>query len=289
MPGPVPPIPAAGTTIAGSPGAGASATRPEEPWVTRGDGTYRVTPVSPGRVRVLVHHPQFVDAVSDAMTLSPGGTKEADVVLHAGGILEGRVVDAAGRGCLARASSAPRRAARLERVGRTASDGTFGFAAVPADVVLLVSPDDEGSPVELRAPVSVPEGDRTSITLAARPAPASRYRCACATIAATRSATAQVTVDLARRGERASRDRLHGRRRRGQPGARQGARASRRGERAGSRPRRRAPRLAATELVVTLALAESARGVVHSTRGDARSPTRRSSSIPRAGARRTRT
>jgi hypothetical protein len=170
MPGPVPPIPAAGTAIAVSPASGAAATGSEEPWVTRGDGTYRAAPVSPGRVRVLVHHPQFVDAVSDAMTLPPGGTKEADVVLHAGGILEGRVVDASGRGVEgARVVAAAARSA-MEHVARTASDGSFGFAAMPADVVLLVSPDDEGSQVELRAPVSVPEGGKTSLTLQLGPA-----------------------------------------------------------------------------------------------------------------------
>ncbi|MGO8998445.1 MAG: carboxypeptidase regulatory-like domain-containing protein [Polyangiaceae bacterium] len=162
MPGPVPPIPAAGTVIAGAPPPLAPV---DEPWVTRSDGTYRAYPASPGRVRVLVHHPQYIDAVSDTVSLAPGGTVKLDVVMRAGGTLEGRVLDAGGKPV--EGSRVVLAAARggLERVARTASDGTFGFAAVPADVVLLVSPDDDGSPVEMRAQVSVPEGGKRSVTL----------------------------------------------------------------------------------------------------------------------------
>ncbi len=167
MPGPVPAIPAAGATVAGVP---PSAIAADEPWVTRNDGTYRASPASPGRVRVLVHHPQYVDAMSDAVSLSPGGTVKLDVVMHAGGTLEGQVVDASGRGVQgARVVLAAAHGA-MERVARTASDGSFGFAAVPNDLVLLVSPDDEGSAVELRAEVTVPEGGRKTITLQLGPA-----------------------------------------------------------------------------------------------------------------------
>jgi hypothetical protein len=162
MPGPVPRIPAAGAPVTGAPPSGDA---PDEPWVTRADGTYRATPASPGRVRVLVHHPQYVDAMSETASLAPGGKVTLDLVMRAGGTLEGRVVDASGKPVVgARVVLAATRGA-LERVARSASDGTFGFAAVPGDVVLLVSPDDEGSAVELRAPVSVPEGGKRSLTL----------------------------------------------------------------------------------------------------------------------------
>jgi len=167
MPGPVPSIPAAGATIAGVP---PTAIATDEPWVTRNDGTYRASPASPGRVRVLVHHPLYVDAMSDVVTLAPGGTVKLDVVMHAGGILEGQVIDVSGRGVQgARVVLAATHGA-MERVARTASDGSFGFAAVPNDLVLLVSPDDEGSGVELRAQVSVPEGGKKAITLQLSPA-----------------------------------------------------------------------------------------------------------------------
>jgi hypothetical protein len=116
-------------------------------------------------VRVLVHHPQYVDALSDAATLSPGGTVKLDVVMRAGGTLEGRVVDARGDPVASARVVLAATRGNLERVARTATDGTFGFAAVPADVVLLVSPDDEGSDVEIRADVAVPEGGRREVTL----------------------------------------------------------------------------------------------------------------------------
>jgi protocatechuate 3,4-dioxygenase beta subunit len=166
VPGPVPSIPAAGATIAGAPPV---ATPSEEPWVTRKDGTYRASPASPGRVRVLVHHPQYVDAMSETVSLAPGGTVQLDVVMHAGGVLEGQVVDAAGRGVQGARVVVAAAHGVMERVARTASDGSFGFAAVPGEVVILVSPDDEGSNVELRAQVAVPEGGRKSMTLQLAP------------------------------------------------------------------------------------------------------------------------
>lgn len=167
MPGPVPSIPAAGATVAGMPPTVGTT---DEPWVTRKDGTYRASPASPGRVRVLVHHPQYVDASSDAVSLAPGGTVMLDVVMHAGGILEGRVVDAGGGGVQGARVVLAAAHGSMERMARTASDGSFGFAAVPTDVVLLVSPDDEGSNVELRAHVAIPEGGHKSITLQLGPA-----------------------------------------------------------------------------------------------------------------------
>ncbi len=162
MPGPVPAIPAVGAPIAGAP---PPLDPVDEPWVTRSDGTYRASPASPGRVRILVHHPQYVDAVSDTVSLAPGGTVKLDVVMRAGGTLEGQVIDASGKpvdgGRIVLAASR----GGLERVTRTATDGTFGFVAVPGDVVILVSPDDEGSPVSIRAQVAVPEGGKREVTL----------------------------------------------------------------------------------------------------------------------------
>jgi protocatechuate 3,4-dioxygenase beta subunit len=167
MPGPVPGIPAVGAPIPGLPPA---VEAKGEPWVTASDGTYQASPASPGRVRVLVHHPQYVDAVSETTTLPPGGKAKLDVVLRAGGTVEGRVLDA--RDSPAGGARVVLAATRgtLERVARTASDGTFGFAAVPGDVVLLVSPDDEGSAVEVRAPLTVPDGSKRTVTLHLPPA-----------------------------------------------------------------------------------------------------------------------
>jgi hypothetical protein len=87
MPGPVPAIPhgalGLASTAAGASGAGSAlfpgrsargvAEPLYEPWVTRSDGTFRATPASPGRVRAVVRHPQYVEAQSDLVTLAPGG------------------------------------------------------------------------------------------------------------------------------------------------------------------------------------------------------------------------
>ena len=175
VPGPVPPIPhgqSAATPLAlgsgggGGGGGGAGAPAPgDEPWITRDDGTFRASPVSPGRVRALVRHPQYVEALSDLVTLAPGGEATVDVVMHAGGVLEGRVVDAGGHPVGgARVVVAASRGS-MERATRSATDGTFAFAAVPQTVTVMASPDDEGSPAEARATVDVPEGGKKSVTL----------------------------------------------------------------------------------------------------------------------------
>ncbi|HXN34172.1 MAG TPA: hypothetical protein VN894_20060, partial [Polyangiaceae bacterium] len=75
-----------------------------EPWVTRADGTFRASPASPGRLRAIVRHPQFVEAQSEPVTLAPGGEVEVEIVMHGGGALEGRVVDAHNRPVEARVS-----------------------------------------------------------------------------------------------------------------------------------------------------------------------------------------
>ncbi|HEX7671973.1 MAG TPA: carboxypeptidase regulatory-like domain-containing protein, partial [Polyangiaceae bacterium] len=43
-----------------------------EPWVTAFDGTFRVRPIPPGRVRALVRHPEYVETTSELVTLTPG-------------------------------------------------------------------------------------------------------------------------------------------------------------------------------------------------------------------------
>ncbi len=163
VPGPVPPIPH-GPVVVPSP-TGGPPTAPPEPWVTRGDGTFVLAPVTPGRVRVLVRHPEFVEAFSGTVTLAPGGDAEVNVVLHAGGSLEGRVVDASGRPVAgARVELAATRG-REERSARTASDGTFAFAAVPSAIVVSVFRGDDDLVPSVRAAFDVAESERKSVTL----------------------------------------------------------------------------------------------------------------------------
>jgi hypothetical protein len=176
VPGPVPPIPH-GFYLA--PPAGAPKGSLAEPWVTRNDGTFRASPVTPGRIRAIVRHPQFVEALSDAVSLAPGGEAFVEVVLRAGGTLEGRVVDARGQPVSrARVSVAAVRGS-LERTTLTATDGTFAFASLPGAVTVTASPSEEPSDLSARASVNVPEGGKQSVTLTlpeARPSLAVRVK-----------------------------------------------------------------------------------------------------------------
>jgi hypothetical protein len=100
-----------------------------EPWVTRFDGTFRVRPVTPGRVRALVRHPAYVEGLSEAVTLAPGGEGHVQVTLYAGGSLEGRVVDENKRPVGGARIDLVALRGTLERSTVTADDGTFAFAA----------------------------------------------------------------------------------------------------------------------------------------------------------------
>jgi len=167
MPGPVPAIPHEGF------GSGASALAPRgpsapstvEPWVTRDDGTFRASPASPGRVRAVVHHPQYVDAQSDVVTLAPGGEAHVEIVMHAGGTLEGKVVDAHDRAVEGARVLVSATRGTLERSTRTASDGTFAFASLPDEVVVTAGVDDDDSQPDARVTVTIPEGGRQEITV----------------------------------------------------------------------------------------------------------------------------
>jgi len=176
VPGPVPGIPHG---FFRAPTAGTAVVSLAEPWVTKSDGTFRVSPVTPGRVRALVRHPQYVEALSDAVTLAPGGQAEVQIVMHGGGSVEGRVVDVGGRPVSgARVTVAAVRGS-LERTALTATDGTFAFAALPEAVTLTAFPSDAPGELSAHASVTVPEGGRQSVTLTlpeARPSLAVRVK-----------------------------------------------------------------------------------------------------------------
>lgn len=172
MPGPVPPIPPPGAMIVpGGVGAAVPAlpsSEPEpsvEPWVTRWDGTFTAKPVTPGRVRALVRHPAYVEALSDVVALAPGGEAKVKVVLRAGGGIEGRVVDSSGRPLDGVRVDLTALRGTLERTTITASDGTFAFAAVPEEVLLSLARPEEPARVVLRKTVEVKEGETTKVEL----------------------------------------------------------------------------------------------------------------------------
>lgn len=168
VPGPVPNIPrspGSGGVAGGVMGVGATTSPPVEPWISGRDGTFRATPVSPGRVRALVHHPQYVEAMSEVVTLASDGEASVTVVLRQGGTLEGRVVDARGRPVENARVTALATHGQLERSERSASDGTFAFASVPESVTLLVARDDDFSQVDARLVVDVPDGRKREVEI----------------------------------------------------------------------------------------------------------------------------
>jgi len=159
MPGPVPDIPRMGSLPSPQTGQGG------DPWVTRQDGTFRAEPVSPGRMHVIVRHPDYVEGMSEALTLQPGGEVSVRIVLGQGGRLEGRVMEQ---------NRAPVAGARLEvaamrgsfdRVAYADDDGTFAFAAVPSKVLVSVARPDSPSDVVVRMVVDVEPGERKELDI----------------------------------------------------------------------------------------------------------------------------
>jgi len=176
MPGPVPPIPHSGVPVphSGADPIGVHARTLEEPWVTRADGTFRASPASPGRVRAIVRHPQYVEAQSDLVTLLPGGEAHVDVVMHEGGSLEGRVLDARDRPVEGARVVVSAMRGTLERATRSASDGTFAFASLPDEVSLTAGVDEDDAQPEVRLIVSIPRVARRR-SRCTSPPPARRW------------------------------------------------------------------------------------------------------------------
>jgi hypothetical protein len=186
MPGPIPAIPGAAADLGDwgyrgteSPMGGANASAAGlsgatsgfglselEPWVSRSDGTFRAHPVTPGRLRAIVRHPEYVEGISDVVTLAPGGIAEVKVILHEGGRLEGRVVDD---------RDFPVGGARVDlaaikgttsRTTVTADDGSFAFAAVPLEITLTVErPSSESQRTAVRRSLTLHESKRETVVI----------------------------------------------------------------------------------------------------------------------------
>lgn len=167
MPGAVPPIPKPGQEAAQ---ATNTADFPEPlaelaPWISDRGGHFSARPVTPGRVRAIVRHPDYVEGTSEVVTLTPGGETTVKIVLLRGGSLEGRVSDERGQpfqGVEIELSSP--RATRTERA-TTASDGSFAFAAVPAEVTLSLSRPSDPTRVVLRKSLHLAEGAHEKLEL----------------------------------------------------------------------------------------------------------------------------
>jgi hypothetical protein len=121
--------------------------------------------VPPGRVHAIVRHPEYVEAISETVTIKSGGEASVHVVLRQGGMLEGRVIEedrtpVAG----ARIELAATRGS-LERVTYTADDGTFAFAAVPDQVLLSVARPEAPGDIVARVEVDIPDRERQEVVI----------------------------------------------------------------------------------------------------------------------------
>ncbi len=167
MPGPVPGIPRVGLPSAVAPlptNAISARSISADPWVSRSDGSFRLNPATPGRVRVFARHPQYVEAMSDVVVLTPGGEAKVEVVMRGGATLEGVVNDSRGRAVARARVVAAATEGTFERATYTATDGTFAFASVPDELVLTAYAPDE-SETSVRTRIGLAEGDRKKVTL----------------------------------------------------------------------------------------------------------------------------
>lgn len=144
MPGPVPPIPLVGT--------GVSSTL-QGRWTTDGRGQFTARGVSPGELRILARHPDYVESVSDPVRLGPGGEAEVEVVLRAGRRIEGRLLDAEGFPVAQARVRLQASKGAFDRTLLTRTDGTFAVAAAPKELVVSVFDIDDPLRVVLRRPV----------------------------------------------------------------------------------------------------------------------------------------
>jgi hypothetical protein len=140
-----------------------------DPWLSRSDGTFVLTPVTPGSVQVIARHPAYLEGISEPLTLKPGGEGEVRIVLKRGGLLEGRVLEH---------DRTPVAGARVEvtavsglthRITYTAEDGSFAFPSLPLDVIVSVARPEAPSHIVERFTIDVPPDARREIDIILRP------------------------------------------------------------------------------------------------------------------------
>lgn len=161
LPGPLPDTPRGGLLRASPPAAPSGV--PSEGWLTTRDGSFRAKPVTPGRVRALVRHAQYVEGASELVDLAPGGVAEVKIVMRAGGLLEGRVVDARDRPVEGAEITAMATRGTFERTTRADRDGAFAFASMPEELTLLIERPAGQAGAPTRVEARVPEGGRASV------------------------------------------------------------------------------------------------------------------------------
>jgi hypothetical protein len=169
MPGPIPPIPGSNAALQGAALDAALSPLDAEtdvvPWISDSGGRFRATPVTPGVVRALVRHPDFVEGVSEAVTLSPGGEAQVTLTLLHGGSLEGRVKDERDEPIEGAEVEVLAEHGTFQRSTVTATDGSFAFSALPREIVVNVRRRDNPTRVAKRVPLSIEEGQRRTIDI----------------------------------------------------------------------------------------------------------------------------
>jgi len=170
MPGPIPPIPGSNAALqaAALDSALQAPLDPETellPWITDAGGRFRAAPVTPGLVRALVRHPDFVEAVSEAVTLGPGGEAHVKLTLLHGGSLEGRLKDERDQPVANAEIEVVAEHGTFQRATVTASDGSFAFSALPREVVVNVRRAESPTRVAKRIPLIVEEGQKQTLEI----------------------------------------------------------------------------------------------------------------------------
>jgi hypothetical protein len=146
------------------PGMPPVAPAPTSAWVSDLDGNYQIEDLPPGRLRVLARHPDYMEALSDPVTLESGASAYVQLVLQHGASLGGRVLDPLGRPVArARVDLLSPRATPSSAL--TGTDGYFAFRAVPTRVDLLVARPEERQRFVLRRSISLTPGEAREIEI----------------------------------------------------------------------------------------------------------------------------
>ncbi len=141
----------------------------ESPWVSARNGDFELTPVTPGSVRVVARHPDYIEAISEAVDLAPGGEVELKVVMLRGGMLEGRVIEEDRTPVAGARIEIASELTTLTRVSYTAEDGTFAFASLPSSVILKVARPERPEHVVEKLTLDIPVDERREIEIVLEP------------------------------------------------------------------------------------------------------------------------
>jgi hypothetical protein len=160
--GAVPKIPISGgaapmTLVGGAAGAGPAV------WETGPDGSFEITPVGPGRVRVAAHHPELSPGETAPLEVSAGAAISGlRITLEAGGMLIGDVRDASDAPAAGIAIELQLDAGELRRTTVTDGSGHFELGPVRGTGVVIAHPP--GAPA-VQAEVEIAAGEEVPVLL----------------------------------------------------------------------------------------------------------------------------